>query len=282
METPKIELKKVSTFNGRDGVGLNAQCYIDGVYCFDVHDAADGGCYSYTNNIKLGNEKHNAKIKSLIKNLEDWIAVQPKREMQSGLSKDKTFNVKVDMDMVIDDAHGLIEYNNNLKKYQKKGIVIGNKETLEVQYFNLKKPLSNFNNKQLCAFLNTQVKKECEELGFEILNLNLFESGVSFKNGIAQPTSIRFAKKGKNKSKTFWVEDYNLTEMDFFLNLGFKETKIKGIQKDFGIKNTLDFDGSAMFGAMSQNEWKTITDAVKEYFNIDKFKVYEYQLHELL
>ena len=33
MEKPNVVLKKVKTFQGRDGYGLNAEVWINGVYC---------------------------------------------------------------------------------------------------------------------------------------------------------------------------------------------------------------------------------------------------------
>ena len=44
MKTPKIELKRIKTFRGMEGYGLNADVYVDGVKtCLAMDDATGGG-----------------------------------------------------------------------------------------------------------------------------------------------------------------------------------------------------------------------------------------------
>ncbi|HCE42885.1 MAG TPA: hypothetical protein DET40_05005 [Lentisphaeria bacterium] len=41
------EVRNIKTFMGNEGHGFNAALYRDGMKVADVHDMADGGCYSY-------------------------------------------------------------------------------------------------------------------------------------------------------------------------------------------------------------------------------------------
>lgn len=43
-----ITLKNIKTFRGHDGIGLNADIYVDGKKVCHVHDDARGGCFDYT------------------------------------------------------------------------------------------------------------------------------------------------------------------------------------------------------------------------------------------
>lgn len=47
MKNPKIELKKVKTFRGHDGIGLDCDLYVDGKKVAHVFDSAHGGENEY-------------------------------------------------------------------------------------------------------------------------------------------------------------------------------------------------------------------------------------------
>jgi hypothetical protein len=284
----KVEIKGLKTFQGNDFDGFNVNVHINGVNCLRAHNDGNGGCNDYYLNIKQGNEKHNEKVNALVKQWDDHIAKLGKKLVDSQLKNGKTFLIKQDRDTIIEDMIVAIETEKNIKKYQKTGIVVGKPNTDDISYFDLKRSLSNFNKKQLCAYLNTLVKKDCDKNGFIILNTNLPECGILIKNQTevgkwhCTYTNIQFIKKGKNKLKTFWVENYNETEKSFFLDLGFTETKAPKDQKDFGVNSTLDFKGSGMFGSMNDKEWKEITNAIKDYFNLKTLPIRELELHDLL
>lgn len=288
MKNFKIELKKVSTFNGHDGMGFNADVFLNGVNCLHVHDGAYGGCFDYHLNIKNGNDSHNNKIKKIVAEFDKYIELLPEIEVESVLTNGKSFKLKPDRDYLIENKLQEYLFNKQLNTYQKKSIVVGKPNSTKFEYYNLKKPLTSFNKKQLCSFINTKVKKECDENGYVILNTNLSECGITISgdmvkgNWFAEFTEIRFCKKGKDKLKSFWVEDYNEQEKQFFLDLGFTEKKVSKQEKEFGLKSTLNYSGKGLFGAMDTNEWKTISSAVMDYFKLKKIPIYEYQLHELL
>jgi transcription initiation factor IIF auxiliary subunit len=93
MKTPKVELKKVKTFRGTDGYGLNADIHINGVKCLLVIDEANGGCFNYQN---IYDEKNKTKALENIALLKEYIKNQPKKVYPWG-------SVAYDMDMLVDD-----------------------------------------------------------------------------------------------------------------------------------------------------------------------------------
>lgn len=83
MKEPKITVKKVSSFQGHDGVGVNADVYIDGVYAGHFYDDARGGepdfdlAYSHTD--PTVREKAKAKVDALIA----FAKEQPQRDINA-------------------------------------------------------------------------------------------------------------------------------------------------------------------------------------------------------
>jgi hypothetical protein len=76
---------------------------------------------------------------------------------------------------------------------------------------------------------------------------------------------------------SFWVEDYTQQEKDFFVSLGFKESK-------WCDKNTLDFDGTAesFCEFWTLEEHKQIFDAVKKNFGFKKLPIKKLSMHDML
>jgi hypothetical protein len=82
---------------------------------------------------------------------------------------------------------------------------------------------------------------------------------------------MKLIKKGDNKLKSFWVQDYNETDKAFLESIGFAERKIL-----IGYKthlHTMEFAGSGMFGFWSDEESERIYSAVKDYLNCGKLKI---------
>lgn len=143
----------------------------------------------------------------------------------------------------------------------------------------LKKPLSSYSKQALCDYINKLLIRK-----FVIINTNLSELGIKIENGRAIYSTLRFASKGNDPNKSFWVEKYNDEERDFFIKLGFTET-IDKTPKEFQEKphgNTLNFHGSGVFGYWDKKEAKHIYNEVKKHFNLKNVPIYKYQLHELL
>lgn len=63
--------------------------------------------------------------------------------------------------------------------------------------------------------------------------------------------------------KNFWVENFNDEDRKFFKDLGFKFVKSR-IPNDFGGSDTLEYTGTGVFGFWSNDELKTILNAVQE------------------
>lgn len=82
-QAPLIQLKKVKTFRGRDGYGLNAELWIDGIKSAYVIDHANGGPFHYDvyNKEKFTKlENHIAGLKETMYNL-DGLQVEMKPDM---------------------------------------------------------------------------------------------------------------------------------------------------------------------------------------------------------
>ena len=181
MKKPKVTLKNIKFHEGHDTmIGLNADIWIDGVKCMHVHDDAYGGCFEY-HNFTYQNPKAE-QIKTLIKNLEDYIAQLPEKDYEFGGRKHK---MKVDMDMYINDLVEEWETEKNRKKFEnqknklmQKAILIGVPDGKEYKYFNFKKPLSEINPLVLEGHVKDIKHKHCKD-GKVILNTNLAEHGIT-------------------------------------------------------------------------------------------------------
>lgn len=77
MEKPNVDLKEILFFRGRQGFGLNAEVWIDGIYCMFVIDEANGGCFNYQYQFKIGADNYNKMIKEKIKSLQDYVDALP-------------------------------------------------------------------------------------------------------------------------------------------------------------------------------------------------------------
>lgn len=91
---------------------------------------------------------------------------------------------------------------------------------------------------------------------------------------------MKFLKKGKNKTKNFWVEDYTETDKKFLESLGFVEDK-----REFNghiIMQSMNFRGSRSFGLWSDEEADRIYSAIQNYLGVRKIKIRILTLAELM
>lgn len=72
MKAPIITVKKVSTFQGHDGIGVNADVYIDGVEVGHFYDEARGGEPEFSRTVHMDDKKKDALVKSLLKGLDAY------------------------------------------------------------------------------------------------------------------------------------------------------------------------------------------------------------------
>jgi len=182
MNKPNVQLKKVKTFVGMDGYGLNADVYINGVHCYFVLDEGSGGCMDFTNMARI--EKNPAKKKLIEDNcklLDDYIKTLPPDTYEFG---GKTHTMKVDLETYINKLCDEMETEKLRKKNERRmsklfqtAIVIGKPNEDKYRFMNFKQPLSNIPQTKLVFYVAKLLNEECHD-GVKILNTNFkFENG---------------------------------------------------------------------------------------------------------
>lgn len=82
------------------------------------------------------------------------------------------------------------------------------------------------------------------------------------------------SKNYKHSKPSFWVEDYTDAEKLIFEKMGFVET-VYNVPKAFGIKNTLNFKGSGVFGLFTEAEYDKIAVQLFGAFKLTRLVIYE-------
>jgi len=175
MNAPKVELKNVRTFQGHDGTGLNADIWINGINCMHVYDGAYGGEFEYTENTYQNPKVE--QVKANIKLLDDYIATLPEQTSEFG---NKTFKIKVNRDIFINDLLAEKEKAKNQKKMVKlmqTCLIFGVPDGDRYSYYDFKRPLSALPLDKLQTRLNVLVMENCKK-GVQVLNTNLKEIGL--------------------------------------------------------------------------------------------------------
>ncbi len=126
----KLTLKKVKMFQGHDGVGLNADVYVDGVKTFFIFDGATGG-----------ESEHRVFDQKKYRELEEYAASLPEYPLTIGdevMERDGApVMCKVDIDQLINEELDRMEtekaakrtqtaWQKKLQKAQIDGIVVNN------------------------------------------------------------------------------------------------------------------------------------------------------------
>lgn len=175
MKRPNVELKNVKTFRGHEGIGLNANVYINGVKCLFVIDEANGGEMIYEENIQHKDPK---LVSANIQLMDDYIAMLPEQKFTYG---DKTFSIKVNRDIFINDILVEMKKKKNQRKMEKlmqTAILIGIPNSDRYSYFNFKRALSTIPRTVLQAQVALIKFKNCKN-GVVILNTNLADLGIT-------------------------------------------------------------------------------------------------------
>lgn len=187
MNEPKIEFKKVKTFQGMEGFGMNADIYINDVKCFFMRDAGDGGMVDfnrYDTRINI-----NPDIESNVQLVNAWIATLP--DIVTPLKTphpDGRTELRLKMDYELYFGGKFSEFINGKEqaKFEKKkqilfktAIVFGNPETPEkYSFLDFKKPLSSFPKTRLQQAVLSAKIKYCKG-NVQILNkTELAEIGI--------------------------------------------------------------------------------------------------------
>ena len=186
MREPKVELKKVETFQGHDGVGFNADVWIDGVKCTHVHDGAYGGEYEYTNYIYQNPQAELIKEKLAL--LDAYIKSLPEIPMEINgepfIRDGEQVMLKKDLDWYLNDKLVAILETKERKKaerkfntLQEKALIFGTDIT-DYAYYKFAHPLGRYNVQQLQKRVDELVAKECKG-DVKLLNTNLKEIGIT-------------------------------------------------------------------------------------------------------
>ena len=186
MLEPLIEFKKVKTFMGMEGEGVNADIYINGVKCFFMRDAGDGGEIDFERYDRY--TEPSIAIETNVQLVDAWIKTLPdivtpltiphpdgRTELRLEMDYELYFGGKYE---VYINAKGLVKFNKTMTKKMETCIVIGVPNSNSYSTYDFKKPLSQFSK----TFLQTQVNiinlRDCKQ-GVKILNTNLESLGIT-------------------------------------------------------------------------------------------------------
>jgi hypothetical protein len=131
MTEPKVTIKNFKSFRGMEGLGFNADIYVNGVKSVFVMDGGNGGQFDYE--VVKGQESNVQLVKDYVKSIS-------KRGDDSDIELDMYIASKVD------------EYENDklkakeekkMMKLMAEAIVIGVPNANSYRFFNFKKPLSS-------------------------------------------------------------------------------------------------------------------------------------------
>lgn len=182
MNKPKVELKNVKFHEGREGQGVNADVFINGVKVYHVRDDGNGGCLDF--------DLHSFDIKTraIAKELTDYIDSIPEKPLDfgNGVIKDEQGNVRMEKTTLEDYVNELLyayQRDKDTLKFEKKkmllyktAIVFGDPATPDkYSFLNMKKPLNQFP----LAWLQQQVdnaKAKYVNGNVQFLNKNHIES----------------------------------------------------------------------------------------------------------
>jgi len=168
MKKLNVVLKNVRTFEGHDGLGLNADVWIDGIKCMHLYDGAYGGEYEYTN-FTYDNPKAK-EVKANIAKLEDYIKSLPAEEWDF---HGKKMSIEPNMDTFLNNIFEAMQ----LEKKMKNAILVGIPNGTSYQRISWKgKALSAVPLGALQMTVNSLKKKL--KTGEVILNTNLEALGV--------------------------------------------------------------------------------------------------------
>ena len=135
--TPNITAKKVSTFQGHDGIGMNADIYVNGTYVGHAFDAAHGGEIEFNREVDLHDAAKDKKIKELIQSVHDYAAGLPKIKPEG-----YNFEFQPDFNYLIDEAVNKVLAEKEKKKLDtklKKGFAWGKPNGTKYTYLPLAK-----------------------------------------------------------------------------------------------------------------------------------------------
>lgn len=173
MKKPKVVLKNIVTFRGIEGIGVNADVYINDVKCMFMIDAADGSPYDYDIYDMVS-----TKVQKNIKLLEEYIKTLPPHEYKLN---GKQVLIEMDMDMFLNEIIIKQEQEKERRKIErmyKNYIIFGIEGADKYKRMKLPKPVAECPPVYLQSIVRTIKTKHCTN-GETIWNTNLKALGVS-------------------------------------------------------------------------------------------------------
>jgi len=185
MLEPLIEFKKIKTFQGMEGEGMNADVYVNGVKTFFMRNSGDGGCtdidrYDNRMNPSIAIESNVQLVDAWIKTIPD--EVYPLTNDSFGR---KELRIVADLESYLDSKYNDYMTAKDLKKFEDKKIklmetsfIVGVPNANMYNSFSIKKPLSHMSVPWLQMQYNAIKKKHCKG-NVQILNTNLQALGIN-------------------------------------------------------------------------------------------------------
>lgn len=166
-----ITLKNIKTFNGHDGIGIDAIVCVNGKPVARLFDSARGGCYEYQ---PLGKD-YPKDTWAKIAEIEKLVSSYPETEFSLGSSK---FMMKPTLDAVCDALADEHEMQKTIKKGEKKGLVLKRGDDISIVTFKagtIDGMLKKYSREQVLGLLKTTCEKYIAN-GETILNLEYIKS----------------------------------------------------------------------------------------------------------
>lgn len=181
-----ITLKNIKTFEGHDGLGINADICLDGFPFAHAYDDARGGCMDIRplgGLDKVGDSYETSPLlkrtRQMLVDVEAAIAKYPESEMILG---GRPYTNKEDLEGIVNALVDDVETQKMVKRDQKKGILVNT--TLGYRTIGwkagtidgmFKKYTGEANKKQILDMVQKAYDK-CKANGDEVLNLEYLKS----------------------------------------------------------------------------------------------------------
>ncbi len=187
MKKPLIKLKNIITHNAEDGIGFNADLFINGLKCFHVFDDGNGynsDGYNYT--ILTYNNPKADLINKAIENLHAYVDSMPKQpfimfDKHQLDEQGEPLYITNTVDMLVHVLFKEFIVASDKKKFEqvcKKSICFGIPNGYQYQMISCTTQLANLPVKVLQSYID-QIKKLHMKPDEVILNKNLTALGVT-------------------------------------------------------------------------------------------------------
>jgi hypothetical protein len=169
---PKVEIRKLQTFKGHDGIGVNADVHINGIKCMYVHDGAYGGELEI-NTYSIGDAC--PKDNSIDKN--EQLLIDYLNTLPNTISLEDYINDLINTELI---KKATAKNDKKFAKVCEQAICVGIPGNDKYSYLKSKFPLKQIPKDQLQLEVNLIEMQYCKK-GVVILNKNLEALGISIK-----------------------------------------------------------------------------------------------------